>query len=60
MYFRRAYAGEAAQKQDDAGSYAASHLTEILPTAMIYRSGNVINLENMPMPEIASVVATPH
>ena len=46
MYFSRAY--------------AASHLTEILPTAMLYRSGNVINLENMPMPEIASVVATPH
>ena len=58
LYFRRAYTGAAAQTQDDVGSYAASHLTEILPTAMIYRNGPVAMLESTPMPEIANVVAT--
>ena len=58
LYFRRAYTGEEAQKQNDVGSYAAIHLSEVLPTAMIYRNGPVAMLKSAPMPEIGNVVAT--
>lgn len=58
MYFRRAYTGEAAQAQDDVGSYGAGHLTEVLPTAIIHRKGQVSVLESDPMTDIGDVVAT--
>ena len=58
LKFRRSYTGEDAQKQNDVGSYAASHLTEVLPTAVISRKGAVTMLQSTPMPKIANVVAT--
>ena len=58
LYFRRAYTGEDAQKQNDVGSYVATHLSEVLPTAVIYRNGPVAVLKSAPMPEIGNVVAT--
>lgn len=42
----------------DDGAYAITHLSEVLPAAIVHRSGPVSMLKGAPMPEIEKVVAT--
>ena len=43
---------------EDDGAYAITHLSELLPTAIVHRDGPIAKLESAPMPEIEDVVAT--
>lgn len=56
--YRQAYDGETLTTSGDAGSYAASRLSENLPTAVVHRYGPVSELGYQPMPEIGDVRAT--
>jgi hypothetical protein len=42
----------------DDGAYAITHLSEVLPTAIVHRDGPIAMLESAPMPAIEKVVAT--
>ena len=55
---RRAYGPESTITADDAGSYAASRLSKIGPTAIVHRAGPVSVLESSPMAGIEGVTAT--
>jgi CubicO group peptidase (beta-lactamase class C family) len=41
----------------DDGAYAITHLSEVLPTAIVHRNGQVAMLESAPIPGIENVVA---
>ncbi|UWR03019.1 beta-lactamase family protein [Ruegeria conchae] len=56
--YRQAYDGETLTTSGDAGSYAASRLSENLPTAIVHRYGPVSELSYQPMPEVGDVRAT--
>ncbi len=57
-YYRQAYQGDTMVTAHNAGSYAASRLSENLPTAIVHRYGQVSELPYDLMPEIADVTAT--
>ncbi len=42
----------------DDGAYAITHLSEVLPAAIVHRYGPISMLESAPMPEIEKVTAT--
>ncbi|WP_434052917.1 MAG: serine hydrolase domain-containing protein [Roseibium sp.] len=56
--YRQAYDGETLTTSHNAGNYAASRLSENLPTAIVHRYGPVSELEYQLMPEIGDVRAT--
>lgn len=56
--YRQAYQGDTLTTSGNAGSYAASRLSENLPTAIVHRYGQVSELDSRPMPEIGDVKAT--
>jgi CubicO group peptidase (beta-lactamase class C family) len=58
LRFRREYADNTLTEGADDGAYAITHLSEVLPAAIVHRDGQVSVLESDPMPEIADVVAT--
>ena len=58
QYFRRAYLPDSGVTANDIGSWAASRMSEIGPSAIVHRYGSVSALETKPMPEIGSVKAT--
>lgn len=59
LEFRRNYAYEDFVNTGDTGAYMFSRLSELLPTATLYRQGAVANLpKKPPMKEIAKVKAT--
>ena len=58
QYFRRAYLPDSGVTANDIGSWAASRLSEIGPSALVHRYGPVSVLETMPMPKIADVTAS--
>ena len=56
--YRQAYEGDTLTTSGNAGNYAASRLSENLPTAIVHRYGPVSELESQPLPEIGEVRAT--
>jgi CubicO group peptidase (beta-lactamase class C family) len=56
--YRREYNDNTLTGGEDDGAYAITHLSEVLPTAIVHRNGPVAMLENAPMREIENVVAT--
>jgi hypothetical protein len=58
LRFRREYGDSSLTEGADDGAYAITHLSEVLPAAIVHRDGRVSVLESDPMPEIADVVAT--
>ncbi len=56
--FRRGYKSDSAITADDVGSYAASRLSEVGPTAIVHRAGPVSELESLPMTTIEQTTAT--
>lgn len=58
MRFRRAYNNSSATKADDVGSYASLKISEVLPTAIVQRNGDVAWLRSNHLPEIEEVTAT--
>ena len=56
--FRRAYLPDSGVTANDVGSWAASRLSEIGPSAIVHRYGPVSALETESMPAIADVTAT--
>ena len=56
--FRRAYLPDSGVTANDIGSWAASRLSEIGPSAIVHRYGPVSTLDTKLMPEIANVTAT--
>lgn len=58
LRFRRGYADSTLTSGADDGAYAITHLTEVLPAAIVHRAGSVSELSRAAMPEIQSVVAT--
>ena len=58
QHFRREYLPDSGVTANDIGSWAASRLSEIGPSAIVHRYGPVSVLQTKPMPEIAGVTAT--
>lgn len=58
LKYRQAYQGDTMVTAGNAGSYAASRLSENLPTAIVHRYGSVSQLNYSLMPKIGDVVAT--
>ena len=58
QYFRRAYLPDSGVTANDIGSWAASRLSEIGPSAIVHRYGPVSELETELKPEIADVTAS--
>ncbi len=58
LRFRRAYGDHTLTEGADDGAYAITHLSEVLPVALVHRNGQVSMLESAPRPEIAEVIAT--
>jgi hypothetical protein len=56
--YRQEYGDNTLTGGDDDGAYAITHLSEVLPTAIVHRNGPVSVLDSAPMPEIEDVVAT--
>ena len=56
--YRREYDDNTLTGGEDDGAYAITHLSEVLPAAIVHRNGPVAVLESAPMPEIEDVVAT--
>ncbi len=56
--YRQEYNDNTLTGGEDDGAYAITHLSEVLPTAIVHRNGPVAMLESAPMPEIETVVAT--
>lgn len=56
--FRKAYQASDYPSGNDKTAFAYLNLSEVLPTMIISRSGQVAGLESRPMPEIADIVAT--
>ncbi len=58
MQYRQEYNDNTLTGGADDGAYAITHLSEVLPTAIVHRNGPVAMLASAPMPEIEKVVAT--
>jgi hypothetical protein len=58
LKYRREYGDDTLTEGADDGAYAITHLSEVLPAALVKRYGQVSMLQSDPMPEIADVVAT--
>ena len=58
LRYRQAYQGDTLTTSGSAGSYAASRLSENLPTAIVHRYGPVSELDSQPMTKIGNVKAT--
>ena len=56
--YRLAYQGDTLTTSGSAGSYAASRLSENLPTAVVHRYGPVSEIESRLMSEIGDIQAT--
>jgi CubicO group peptidase (beta-lactamase class C family) len=56
--YRQEYNDSTLTGGEDDGAYAITHLSEVLPSAIVHRNGPVAMLKSAPMPEIESVVAT--
>jgi len=56
--YRQAYQGDSMVTSGNAGSYAASRLSENLSTAIVHRYGQVSELDSQPMAEIGEVRAS--
>lgn len=56
--YRKAYQGDTMTTSGNAGSYAASRLSENLPTAIVHRYGPVSEFDSKPTPDIGNVKAT--
>ena len=56
--YRQEYNDNTLTGGEDDGAYAITHLSEVLPTAIVHRNGPVAMLERAPMPEIENIVAT--
>ena len=57
--FRRAYLPDSGVTANDIGSWAASRLSEIGPSAIVHRYGPVSEFETQTMSEIADVTVSP-
>ena len=57
MYRQEYHDGTLTGGEDD-GAYAITHLSEVLPTSIVSRNGQVATLQSKPMPEIEEVVAS--
>ena len=57
LKFRMGYSPEHFVLNDDIGTYLLTHMSEILPAAVVLRNGPMSTLESNPMPQIADVVA---
>lgn len=57
LKFRRGYSPKNFVLNDDIGTYLLTHLSEILPTAVVLRDGPISKLKSKAMPQIADVVA---
>ena len=58
LKYRREYNDTTLTEGADDGAYAITHLSEVLPTAIVHRNGPVAELGYDLMPEVADVVAT--
>lgn len=58
MQFRNTYGPTSAITADDIGSYASTHLSEVVKSAVVHRQGNVSHLESEISEEIADVAAS--
>ena len=56
--YRQEYNDNTMTEGEDDGAYAITHLSEVLPTAIVHRDGQVAILKNSTMPEIENVIAT--
>lgn len=56
--FRTGYQASDTFFGNDRSAYAFLNLSEVLPTMVVLRDGDIAPLESSPMPEIADVVAT--
>ena len=56
--YRQEYNDNTMTGGEDDGAYAITHLSEVLPTAIVHRDGQVAILKNASMPEIENVIAT--
>lgn len=56
--YRQEYNDNTLTGGEDDGAYAITHLSEVLPTAIVHRNGQVAMLENASIPAIEDVVAT--
>jgi hypothetical protein len=56
--YRQEYNKNTLTGGEDDGAYAITHLSEVLPTAIVHRSGPISSIDSAPMPEIENVVAT--
>lgn len=58
LKYRQEYNDNTLSGGEDDGAYAITHLSEVLPTATVHRSGEVSTLESAPLPKIEDVIAT--
>ena len=57
LEFRRGYSPLNFVLNDDIGTFLLTHMSEILPTAVVLRDGPISKLKTKAMPQIADVVA---
>lgn len=57
LKFRRGYSPKNFVLNDDIGTYLLTHMSEILPAAVVLRDGPISELKSKAMPQIADVVA---